>query len=126
MKSFTQDLSCNCKDLVMTMVKCNCGGKLKEAHTQVEFFGIDFGIKGCEVCTKCGTEYLSDEVMYEIEEEVKKRKLFGLEKQAQITKSGNSLVIRIPPEIVRFSGIKYKEHVRIYPTAKNRIEVELV
>lgn len=106
-------------------IKCSCGGTLKKAHTQVDFFGIDFGVRKCEVCTKCGTEYLSDKVLDEIEQEVKRKKLFGLEKQAQITKSGNSLVIRIPTEIAKFSGIKYKELVRIYPTVKNRIEVEL-
>ncbi len=110
----------------MTGIKCTCGGNLKKSHTQVEFFGIDFGIKECEVCIKCGTEYLSNEIIEEIEQNVKKRKLFGLEKHAQITKSGNSLVIRIPPEIAMFSGMRYKERVRIYPAAKNRIEVELV
>lgn len=104
---------------------CNCGGTLKKSSTQVEFFGIDFGIRSCEVCTQCGSEYLDDTVLNEIEQEVKKKKLFGLEKQAQVTKSGNSLVLRIPPEIAHFSGIKYKDHVRIYPVAKNRIEVEL-
>lgn len=105
--------------------KCNCGGTLKKSHTQVEFFGIDFGIKECEVCTKCGSEFLSDETLGEIEEEVKKKKLFGLEKQAQITKSGNSLVIRIPPEIAKFAGIQYKDLVRIYPIGKNKIEIEM-
>ena len=105
--------------------KCNCGGTLKKSHTQVEFFGIDFGIKECEVCTKCGSEYLSDEILKEIEQEVKKKKLFGLEKQSQVTKSGNSLVIRIPPEIVKFSEINYKDLIRIYPISKNKIEVEL-
>lgn len=104
---------------------CNCGGTLKKSMTNVEFFGIDFGVRSCEVCTKCGSEYLSDAVLEEIEVEVKKKKVFGLEKQAQVTKSGNSLVIRIPPEIVRFSGIKYKDQLRIYPTAKNKIAVEL-
>ena len=105
--------------------KCNCGGILKKSQTQVEFFGIDFGIKECEVCTKCGSEYLDNETLGEVEEEVKKKNLFGLEKQAQITKSGNSLVVRIPPEITKFSGIHYKDQVRIYPTAKNKIEIEL-
>ncbi len=104
--------------------KCPCGGILKKGQTQVEFFGIDFGIKECEICTKCGSEYLSDETLDEIEEEVKKKKLFGLEKQAQITKSGNSLVIRIPPEIAKFSEIKYKDNVRMYPVGKNKIEIE--
>lgn len=105
--------------------KCNCGGILKKSHTQVEFFGIDFGIRECEVCTKCSSEYLDEETLEKIELEVKKKRLFGLEKQAQITKSGNSLVVRIPPEITKFSGINYKDHVRIYPITKNRIEIEV-
>jgi len=105
--------------------KCNCGGTLKKSQTQVEFFGIDFGIRECEICTKCGSEYLDDETLGKIEEEVKKKNLFGLEKQAQITKSGNSLVIRIPPEIIKFSGIHYRDNVRICPTSKNKIELEL-
>ena len=104
---------------------CNCGGTLKRSHTNVEFFGIDFGMKACEVCTRCGSEYLSDEVLEEVEQEVKKKRLFGLEKNMQITKSGNSLVIRIPPDIAKFSGFHYKDKIRIYPTAKNKIEVEL-
>jgi hypothetical protein len=105
--------------------RCNCGGTLKKSHTEVEFFGIDFGIKECEVCTKCGSEYLSDEVLNGVEEEVKKKRLFGLEKQAQITKSGNSLVVRIPPEIAKFSGLNYRDRIRMYPVAKNKIEMEL-
>lgn len=105
--------------------KCNCGGVLKKSQTQVEFFGIDFGIRECEVCTKCNSEYLSEETLEEIEREVKKRRLFGLEKNAQVTKSGNSLVVRIPPEIAKFTGINYKDNIRIYPINKNRIEIEL-
>jgi len=105
--------------------KCNCGGTLKESHTQVEFFGIDFGIKKCEVCSKCGSEYLDEKALEEIEKEVKKKKLFGLEKQAQITKSGNSLVIRIPPEIANFTKAHYKDAIRLYPISKKKIEIEL-
>ena len=105
--------------------KCNCGGILKKSHTQVEFFGIDFGIRECEVCTKCNSEYLSNEVLEEIEQEVKKKELFGIEKEAEITKSGNSLVIRIPPKIVRFVKAHYKDRVRIYPTGESKISIEL-
>src|SRR3989344_3001080 len=101
--------------------KCNCGGILKKSHTQVEFFGIDFGIRECEVCTKCGSEYLSDEVLDEVEQEVKKKKLFGIEKEVEITKSGNSLVIRLPPQIAKFLEARYKDRVRIYPTGKSKI-----
>lgn len=106
--------------------KCNCGGTLKKGYTNVEFFGINFGIKECEICTKCGSEYLSDKVLEEIEQEVKKKKLFGLEKDAKITKSGNSLVVRIPPEIAQFVGARYKNQIRIYPSGRNKIEMELL
>ena len=61
----------------------------------------------------------------EIEQEVKKKKLFGLEKDVQVTKSGNSLVIRIPPELVQFAGLQYKDHVRMYPLDKGRIQIDV-
>jgi len=35
----------------------------------------------------------------EIEDTVKGRNIFGLERKVSVIKSGNSLVIRIPPEI---------------------------
>lgn len=105
--------------------KCACGGVLKHGYVDVEFFGIDFGQRKAEICTRCGAEYLSDETLAEVEAEVKKRKLFGLERNVSITKSGNSLVIRIPPEIAKFSGISYKDTVRMYPVEKKRIELEV-
>ncbi len=105
--------------------KCRCGGVLKKSQTAVEFFGVDFGIRDCEVCTRCGSEFLADETLVEVEAEVKKRKLFGLEKQAQVTKSGNSLVIRIPPDLAKFLGLHYKDLVRLYPEGKSRLAIEL-
>lgn len=105
---------------------CRCGGVLKESQCEVEFFGIDFGVRNCEVCTECGSEYLDDETLKEIEEEVKIKKLFGLEKEIAITKSGNSLVLRIPPEIVKFLKVKYKDLVRLFPVDKKRMEIELI
>ncbi len=54
-------------------IKCKCGGKLIKSQCEVEFFGIDFGIKNCEICRECGAEYLDSDVMQTIEDEVKKR-----------------------------------------------------
>src|SRR3989344_5896014 len=105
-------------------IKCKCGGALKKSHCPVEFFGMDLGVKSCEVCTKCNAEYLDEETLGEIEEEVKKRRLFGLEKEVTITKSGNSLVIRIPPEIVKYTGLSYKDIARIFPLDKKRLQIE--
>lgn len=105
--------------------KCRCGGVLKKSQCSVEFFGIDFGVRECEVCTSCNSEYLDDATLAEVEQEVKKRKLFGLEKNVQITKSGNSLVIRIPPEIAQFTHLTYKTNAKIYPVDEKKIEIEL-
>jgi len=106
-------------------MKCMCGANLKKAKMEVEFFGIDFGIRDGEICAKCGAEYLDNETLKEVEKEVKKRGLFGLEKKIKVTKSGNSIVIRIPPEIANFTNLKYQDLVRIFPVSKQRIELEV-
>jgi len=106
--------------------KCNCGGNLKKTKVEVEFFGIDFGLKDAEVCMACGAEYLDQETLKEIEKEIKERKIFALEKKVQITKSGQSLVIKIPPEIGEFLNIHYKSLVQLFPVDKDRLEVKVV
>ncbi len=106
--------------------KCTCGGELKRSKVEVEFFGIDFGLKDAEVCTRCGSEYLDQETMKEIETIVKERNIFGLERKISVTKSGNSLVIRIPPEIAEYLGIHYKSVVQLFPVDKDRLEVKVV
>ncbi len=109
----------------MEKIRCKCGGELVNSQCEVEFFGIDFGIKKCEICKDCNAEYLDNEIMEGIEKEVKKRNIFGLEKMVKVTKSGNSIVIRIPPEIAKFSDIDYKSIIRIFPVSKNKIELEV-
>lgn len=106
-------------------IKCKCGGRLKKSTTEVEFFGIDFGIQPCEVCTMCGSEYLSQELVEKIEKEVKKRGLFGLERRSKVTKSGNSLVIRIPKEIAESLRLEKDTNITIYPAEKRRLIVEI-
>ncbi|MDO8725931.1 MAG: hypothetical protein Q7J35_07685 [Candidatus Methanoperedens sp.] len=106
--------------------KCTCGGELKRSRVEVEFFGIEFGLRDAEVCTRCGSEYLDQETMKEIETIVKERNIFGLERKISVTKSGNSLVIRIPPEIAEYLGIHYKSVVQLFPMDKDRLEVKVV
>ncbi len=109
----------------MTKIKCRCGDSLVKSQCEAEFFGVDFGIKKCEICKECSAEYLDNETMKSLENEIKKRGIFGLEKLVRATKSGNSIVIRIPPEIAKFSDIGYKSIIRIFPVSKNRIELEV-
>jgi len=109
----------------MSGVKCKCGGRLKRGFTEVEFFGIDFGLRRADVCTKCGSEYLSQEVMEEVESEVKRRGLFGLERRGRVAKSGNSLIIRIPKEIADSLKIKRDQPIVIYPTEPKKLIIEV-
>jgi len=103
--------------------KCLCGGTMKESVGHIEQLGIDFGLKPIEVCTKCGEEYISNEVMIEIENKCKKLGLFGLERKVKVTKSGNSLVIRIPPDIAKFVGFNYKTILSLLPIGKGKVEL---
>lgn len=106
--------------------KCRCGGTLKPSQTKVEFYGIDFGIKQCTVCTSCGSEYLNQETLQEIENEVKKRGIFALERKVQVTKSDDSLIIKIPPDIADFLGVHNKSFLRLIPVEKGKMEIEVL
>lgn len=106
--------------------KCLCGGTMKKSIAHIEQLGIDFGLKPIEVCTKCGEEYVSNDVMIEIENECKKRGLFGLERKVKVTKSGNSLVIRIPPEIAKFVGLNYETIISLLPLGKGKMELQVL
>ncbi len=107
-------------------IRCKCGGKLKRGHTEVEFFGIDFGIRAAQICTECGSEYISQDLMEELEAEVKSRGLFGLERRGRVAKSGNSLVIRIPKEITESLKIKRDMPIIIYPADSKKLVIEVV
>jgi hypothetical protein len=108
-----------------SLIRCKCGGKLKSGHTEVEFFGIDFGIRRADVCTKCGAEYISQDLMEELETEVKRRGLFGLERRGRVAKSGNSLVIRIPKEITDSLKIRRDMPIIIYPSDSKKLVIEV-
>jgi hypothetical protein len=109
----------------VSRVRCKCGGKLKRGFTEVEFFGIDFGVRRTSVCKDCGSEYLSQEVMEELESKVKRRGLFGLERRGRVAKSGNSLVIRIPKEIADSLKIKRDLPIVIYPSEPRKLIIEV-
>ena len=106
-------------------IRCKCGGKLKRGVTELEFFGVDFGIKKADICTECGSEYLSQEVLEEVEMKIKKRGLFGLEKKGRVAKSGNSLVVRIPHEIAESLKIKRDMPITIYPSELKKLVIEV-
>lgn len=105
---------------------CHCGGKLVESPIQVEYFGMDFGIRTGHACTRCGDEFLTEDTWEEIEGKAKELKIFGLERKVRIRKSGNSLVITLPPEIAAHIGARRETLVSLIPTGEGTLEVEVV
>ena len=105
---------------------CHCGGKLVEGPIHVEHLGIDFGIRTGHVCTRCGDEFLSDETWQEIENTAKARGLFGLERKVRVRKSGNSLVVSIPPDLARALVISKDSLVSLLPLGRGRLELQVV
>lgn len=105
--------------------KCSCGGNLRKTKVEVEFFGIDFGLRDAEVCMVCGSEYLDHETLKDVETEIKRRNIFALERKVQVERSGDYLVVKIPPEIAEFLDIHYKSLVQLFPVDRNRLEVKV-
>ena len=105
---------------------CRCGGKMVRSLIHVEHLGIDFGLREGSICTKCGDEYISDDVWEEIERKLKKVGLFGLEKKVKVRKSGNSLVLTIPPDIARFIGVDSSSLVSLLPVGKGKAEIQVL
>lgn len=105
---------------------CHCGGKLVELPLHVEHFGIDFGVRTGHACTRCGDEFLTEETWQEVEDKAKELRIFGLERKVRIRKSGNSLVITIPPEIASYLGVRKDALVSLLPTGSGSLEVEVV
>lgn len=104
---------------------CRCGGKLVKAPIHIEYFGVDFGIREGHVCTKCGDEYLTDDIWQEIEDKAKALGIFGIERKVRIRKSGNSLVVTIPPDIAKYVGIGKEKLVSLIPIGRGKIEIEV-
>jgi hypothetical protein len=105
---------------------CHCGGKLVEVPIHVEYFGHDFGVRVGHACTRCGDEFLSEQTWQEVEDKAKELRVFGLERKVRIRKSGNSLVLTLPPEIAAYVGAKKDALASLVPTGQGSVEVEVL
>ncbi len=100
-----------------------CDGKLKEKLVEYKIYGKSIGKFKALVCDSCGEKWFNEEIAREIEEKEKELGLFGLSRETKISYSGNSLIIRIPKELVKFMGLKKETNVILYPEDKNKFTV---
>jgi len=98
-------------------------GILKKGRIKEYMYGIYLGEFPAEICTKCNESFTNEEITRKIEEIAKKKGLFGLGKRTKITKTGNSLAIRIPKNIANFLKLKEGEETFIHPE-DNKLIIE--
>ncbi len=110
---------------MINLVKCpECGGELEEAEKDVDMLGRVIGQFKCEICKVCGSTFMDDETMKNVEEKTKELGIFGMEKTTSISMSGNSLIIRINKKLAEFLQLTENTTVRVYPIDKKRFVVE--
>lgn len=100
-------------------------GNLKKAKIKEYMFGVYLGEYRAEVCTFCKESFTDRATTKNIEEKAKKLGIFGLAKKTKITRTGNSLAIRIPKDIINFLKLKEGKETYIYPE-KNKIIIESI
>lgn len=70
-----------------------------------------------EVCSKCGESFTDTETTRKIEKVATKKGIWGLGVKTRITKTGNSLAVRIPKKIAVFLKLKAGKETFIHPEA---------
>ena len=99
------------------MVKCPIceKGKLIKVTKKHVLFGVDLGVYPGEKCTSCGEVFTDSSAMKKIEAAAKEKGIWGLSAVTKITKTGNSLAVRIRKKIVDYLGLANNEEVYIHP-----------
>ena len=101
----------------MNCPTCN-KGTLKRVREPHMLHGVNLGTFAGEKCSFCGELLTSGTVMLQIEKAAKAKGVWGLGRKTKITRSGNSLAIRIPKELVDYLKLKEGKDAYIHPDAK--------
>jgi len=107
-------------------MKCVCGNEATPIKIEYKLYGIVIGKYPGYKCSKCHEEWFDEETVKKIENKVKKLGLFGLEKTMRVSIAGNSLIIRIPRQLAKFTGISVGSIVRLEPERKEKIAVKVI
>jgi len=112
--------------VVKMLKKCPmCGnGSLIRKKVDETMFGVSLGKFPAWVCNRCGESFTDEDTTQSIINRAKQRGIWGLGKKVKVVRSGNSLVIRIPKEIVDFMGLEIGQELFIRPEGKSKITAE--
>ena len=98
-------------------------GKLKDGKIKEQMFGIYLGEFPAQICNKCNESFTDSETTRKIEEAAKKAGIWGLGKRTKITKTGNSLAVRIPKELADYLHLTEGKEAYIHPE-NNKLIIE--
>ncbi len=98
-------------------------GELKKGKIKESMFGVYLGEFPAEICNKCKESLTDAKTTKKVEEIAKKKGIWGLGKKTKITRTGNSLAVRIPHEIVTFLNLNEGKEVYIHPEG-NKLVIE--
>lgn len=90
-------------------------GKLVKGKMKQSMYGVYLGEFEAEACTHCGEMFTDSEATQKIEDAAKAKGLWGLGATTKVTKTGNSLAVRIPKKIADYLKIKDGREVYIHP-----------
>ena len=105
------------------MVTCPICKKseLKKTKIKETMFGVYVGEFPAEVCSSCSESFTDEETTRQIQDAAKKKGLWGLGVKTKITRTGNSLAIRIPQKIAVFLNIKEGKEAYLHPEKKTLV-----
>ncbi len=96
-------------------------GTLKKGKMKEYMFGVYLGEFSADICSKCKESFTDAETTRKIEEIAKDKGIWGMGKKTKITRTGNSLAVRIPKEIADFLKLKEGKDAYIHPEGKNLV-----
>ncbi len=106
----------------MRCTNCNMG-QYKKKKTKYSFLGEDIGVFEGLICSHCGETLFESAASDQIEQEVKRRGLWGLRARTKVSEVGNALDVRIPKSLARFLSLKKGREIILEPIDKNRLQI---
>lgn len=100
-------------------------GNLVKKKIEFKLYGELLGHFEAEVCDKCNEQFFDEKTSDEIDEIAKKKGLWGLEAETNVSKAGDSLVIRVNKNIAQFLKLKKGERVKLHPETRNKLIIEV-
>lgn len=104
----------------------SCGFKVEKRIVQESYLGHKLGSFEGWACANCGETILTEESATKAFEKVKSLGLTGLSEKTVVTKSGNSLALRLKKKLADFIGVSEGQEVLITPHGKNKLVIEVV